>query len=111
MAADVWHSVEAYAKGNESYEGVELAWRTWTQVRSTPKGAWLQCDTHPHEERFVLNDGSRRIFKTKADALRRLVKRKQSYVRILEGRATFARDTIEFAAIALGQELKKELKC
>lgn len=101
---DVWHRVEGSHIGEERYEGMELAWTSWSCIKTTKRGAWFKCvELSFKGPRFALTSGSRFIVRTKHEALERLIARKERHLRLLASEAVAAQDTLDIAREALAQ--------
>lgn len=103
---DIWHRVEGshIDDGSETYQGMELCWLQWRVAKVTPAGAWLHCVEQPwRKQRFALNDGSRWVSRTKADALAGLIARKRRHIAIVEHQAEAAREVLALALAAVDE--------
>lgn len=96
----VFHRVDGtyIDDGSEMYMGMELTWEQWRVVKTTPRGAWLQCVEYPHKRiRFALATGARWVSQTKTQALEGLIARKMRQISIVEHQAETARETLSLA--------------
>lgn len=101
---DVWYRVEGEHLGEDSYAGMTLSWQTWRCVRTTPRGAWFSCIEWSYmKPKFALTSGSKKLFRTKRDALAGLIGRKVRHLRMLNGEVVAAQDTLDAARAAFVQ--------
>lgn len=101
---DIWHRVDGDYLGDETYDGMALAWTTWRCTKTTPRGAWFQCVEWPYKKlKFALTCGARSIHRTKVDALTSLVARKKRHLSILASQTTAAQETLDLARVELAK--------
>lgn len=101
---DIWHRVDGtwIDTGSETYEGMELSWTTWRCDKVTKCGAWFVCTEWRARDRvFAATSGARNLHRTDVEALKALIARKNRQIRILEGQARAAEDTLTEAMVAL----------
>jgi hypothetical protein len=84
---DIWYRVDGVATGDEIWDGsAELVWQEWRVKSLTPCGAWLvqpYGDFTLGKPRFALADSCRWAHRTKNEALRALVRRKNRHIAFL----------------------------
>lgn len=99
---DIWHRVDGSHLGDEVYEGIELSWTTWRCEKVTKCGAWFVCTEWRARDRvFSATSGARNLHRTDVEALKALIARKNRQIRILEGQARAAEDTLTVAMVTL----------
>jgi hypothetical protein len=89
---DVWFFASSYWGFGDS---IQIEITEFHCVKPTAKGAWFENDQYGIVRKFVLTNGSRRICRTKQEALRSLIRRKQRQIEIVGRTVELARRTIE----------------
>lgn len=104
---DIWYRAdERYIDdGSEMYVGVTIAVVEWHVVRVTPQGVWLNRNPSYGCRPRWASEASRSFAATRVRAVEKLIKRRQSQVRILGHQLQVARDTLD-AAKALRETMQ-----
>jgi len=105
---DIWYRVDGSPIGEEADTDFELNWEEWQVAKVTPHGAWFRCLTRPYKTysklRFADALSSRKLHRTKREALESLVARKRRHLAILEWQRHGAEQTKALASAALKAE-------